>query len=146
MTRALVLVASLAALGLAAGCGRKSDRATGSDYSTRPADGELPGTESAPASSDVTIRVHSDFQDSVQRRFDEIDRKLDELRVKVDAAAADQRDDLRRLEDDFVVQREKLKAELRDLRATASEKWDEARDRLDSSLSEFERKVSDALR
>ena len=127
MNRIQLTTTLLLALGLAA-CGEPAPR---------------PGT---PVSAETPeARLRRDFQEVTARRIDDIDRQLQELRVKARNADAATRERLAKLGDELAVKKEQAAADLRSLGGVISDKWDVAKRKLESALDDIERGIRDAL-
>ena len=126
----------LSTAGALAACGARRD-----DDETR----RYPRDSTYRVDSTTSIAAHRDFEDSVKRRLDELDRKVAELRSRANTAAKDEAKRLNDLAEDIADMKDTAVNKLNDLRATASDKWDDMRTKVDKAVMDAEDKARDAF-
>jgi len=95
--------------------------------------------------ADDATRMRRDFRDAVQRRLDQLDVKLDELRAKARDADEATRAKLDKLADDLKQKKSEAADDLRKLSDDVSDQWDVLKRKIENSLDDLERRVKDAL-
>ena len=131
------VAALLAVAGALAACGAKRD----DDENRR----RYPTDTTYKVDPQTTIAAHRDFEDSIARRLDEVDRKVADLRSQATNAAKDEAKRLNDLADDIADKKDKAVNKLNDLREAASDKWEDVRVKADKAVMDAEDAVRDAM-
>jgi len=127
-TAAIGFVAALGIIALGAACGERDSRAAA------PPPAERSGAQPVDASY---TQVRDDFASKIDHELAAFDRRIDELRSKATSASADVKaevdEDLDRLAD----RRRELGKKLSELRAGASDRWEDFKAALTSGVDDM---------
>ena len=129
--------ALLAMAGALAACGARRDE----DENRR----RYPTDTTYKTDTQTSIAAHRDFEDSIARRLDEVDRKVADLRSEATNAVKDEAKRLNELADDIADRKDRAVNKLNDLRESASDKWEDVRAKVDRAVMDAEDAVRDAM-
>ena len=92
----------------------------------------------------ITDSERLELQERVERRFEEMDRKLDELRRRASDATETARSRLSQLADELSRKKDDAARALRELRAAAAEQWRKLGKALEKAVDDLESAIRNA--
>jgi septal ring factor EnvC (AmiA/AmiB activator) len=84
-----------------------------------------------------------EFQQDVEKRIDELDSEISDLKQRVEAQGEDTRNDLEARLDDLEDERKELEGQVDRLRNASDEEWQEIKGDIGSALDDLEERIKD---